>query len=76
MCSSDLDAGEVVAKRLIELMRATGVPNGLGGVGYGAADADALADGAFPQQRVIGNAPRKVTRDELRDLFVGAMRYW
>ena len=70
------DAGEIVAQRLIELMRATGIPNGLGAIGFDASDVAALADGAFPQKRVIGNAPRAVTRDDLAQLFAGAMRYW
>ena len=30
----------------------------------------------FPQRRVIGNAPRDVSRDELRGIFRGAMKYW
>src|SRR5450830_1269234 len=67
------DAGEIVAKRLIELMQATGIPNGLGAIGFGAADIDPLTDGAFPQKRVINNAPRPVTRDDLAQLFGGAM---
>jgi hydroxyacid-oxoacid transhydrogenase len=37
---------------------------------------DALVDGAWPQQRVLKNAPRAVNRDELRELFRGAMAYW
>ena len=70
------DAGEIVAKRLIELMQATGIPNGLGAIGFGDADIGPLTDGAFPQKRVIGNAPRAVTRDDLAQLFSGAMHYW
>ena len=70
------DAGEILAGRLIELMQATGIPNGLGAIGFGADDIGALTDGAFPQKRVIGNAPRSVTRDDLAQLFRGAMRYW
>ncbi|MEP7083991.1 MAG: hydroxyacid-oxoacid transhydrogenase [Betaproteobacteria bacterium] len=70
------DAGEIVAKRLIELMRATDIPNGLSAIGFGTGDIGPLTDGAFPQKRVIGNAPRAVTRDDLAGLFDGAMRYW
>src|SRR5499427_5875779 len=43
------DAGEILAKRLIALMRATGIPNGVSGVGYGERDVTALAEGAFAQ---------------------------
>ncbi|MEO7760677.1 MAG: hydroxyacid-oxoacid transhydrogenase [Casimicrobiaceae bacterium] len=70
------DAGEIVAKRLIELMRLTGIPNGLSAIGFGTSDIAALTDGAFPQKRVIGNAPRAVTREDLAGLFDGAMQYW
>lgn len=70
------DAGEIVAKRLIELMQATGIPNGLAAIGFGAADVDGLTDRAFPQKRVINNAPRAVSREDLAGLFGGAMRYW
>jgi len=70
------DAGEVVAKRLIELMQATGIPNGLSAIGFGISDVAALTDGAFPQKRVIGNAPRPVTSEDLANLFGRAMRYW
>jgi alcohol dehydrogenase class IV len=70
------DSGEVLAKRLIELMRATGIPNGVSGVGYAERDVDALSEGAFAQQRLLTNAPREVGRGQLEQLFRGAMRYW
>ncbi|MEE2980376.1 MAG: hydroxyacid-oxoacid transhydrogenase [Pseudomonadota bacterium] len=70
------DAGEVTAGRIIELMKATGVPNGIGGVGYGEADIAALTEGSFPQKRLIDNAPRDVTREQLGDLYGAALRYW
>ncbi|MDQ2917876.1 MAG: alcohol dehydrogenase, partial [Pseudomonadota bacterium] len=70
------DAGEVLAGRIIELMRATGMPNGLTALGFEEAQIDALATGAEPQYRVIKNAPIDVGRDEIRSLFRGALRYW
>ncbi len=70
------DAGEVVAGRIIELMRATGVPNGIAGVGYGEADIPALTQGAFPQKRLLDNAPRAVSETELGGLYAAAMSYW
>jgi alcohol dehydrogenase class IV len=70
------DAGEVLAKHLIKMMQATDFPGGLEYVGYSARDVDALTDGAYPQQRVIKNAPRDVSKDELRGIFRNAMRYW
>jgi len=70
------DAGEALAGRVIELMRAAGMPNGLAELGFGSEDIDALADGAEPQYRVIRNAPKEVSRDDLKSLFGSAMRYW
>jgi alcohol dehydrogenase class IV len=70
------DAGEVLAGKLIHIMRAVGIPNGLGGVGYTEADVAALTEGAHPQQRLLQNAPREMTRPVLTDLFRQALRYW
>jgi alcohol dehydrogenase class IV len=70
------EAGEALAGRVIELMRAVGIPNGLSDLGFSANDVDALAAGAEPQWRVIRNAPKDVSRDDLKALFGAAMRYW
>jgi hydroxyacid-oxoacid transhydrogenase len=70
------DAGEVLAGQIIKFMQATRFPGGLGSIGFSERDVDALVDGAWPQQRVIKNAPREVSRDDLRELFRGAMAYW
>jgi alcohol dehydrogenase class IV len=71
-----IDAAEVLAGHLIRLMRSTGIPNGISGVGYGERDVDVLSEGAFAQQRLLTNAPRTIGRDDLGRLFRGAMRYW
>ena len=70
------DAGNLLADRIIDMMKATGIPNGLNGVGYSEEDLDKLVDKAWPQQRLLVNAPKKVTKDDLRGIFVDAMRYW
>jgi hydroxyacid-oxoacid transhydrogenase len=70
------DAGEVLAAELIRIMRAVGMPNGLSGVGYTEDDVDALTEGAYPQQRLLQNAPREMTKPVLAGLFRQAMRYW
>jgi alcohol dehydrogenase class IV len=70
------DAAEIVAGQLIKMMKATGIPNGVGGVGYGEADVAALTKGAWAQQRLITNAPREVSESDLGTLYRGAMRYW
>jgi alcohol dehydrogenase class IV len=58
------------------MMKKTGIPNGLSGVGYTAADLDALTDRSFAQKRLIDNGPMPITRGELKELFRDAMTYW
>ncbi|MEB3980589.1 iron-containing alcohol dehydrogenase [Mycobacterium sp. 663a-19] len=70
------DAGEVLAGELIRIMRAVRMPNGLGAVGYTDDDVAALTEGAYPQQRLLQNAPREMDKPVLADLFRQAMRYW
>lgn len=70
------DAGEAVAGRIIELMRAAGVPNGLAALGYSENDAPALAKSAIRQRRAIGNAPRDAGETDVERIFRGAMHYW
>ncbi len=71
-----MDAGEVLADELIRIMRAVRMPNGLSGVGYTEDDVAALTKGAYPQQRLLQNAPRDMTEPVLAELFRQAMRYW
>jgi len=70
------EAGEVLAKQLETLMRATGMPNGIGAVGLGPGDVPALRDGTLPQQRLLANAPRPTDGAALEELFSAALRYW
>ena len=70
------DAGEILARGFIDLMRATGLPSGIAALGYVEADLPALAEGAFAQQRPLVMAPRSVTRADLEALYRDAMRYW
>jgi alcohol dehydrogenase class IV len=74
--TANTDAGELLAQRVIDMMRATAMPNGLGALGFDASHLDALATGAEPQYRVIRNAPKDVARDDLTALFRAALRYW
>lgn len=69
-------AGEVLSNRLVEMMRAVGMPNGVGGLGYGDADLDALTQRTLPQQRLLQNAPCEMNSGVIRDLFRDALSYW
>jgi hydroxyacid-oxoacid transhydrogenase len=70
------DAGELLAGKIESLMRATNMPNGIGGVGFGEADLPALRDGAAAQRRLLANAPRPTGPAELERIFAEALRYW
>jgi alcohol dehydrogenase class IV len=70
------DAGNILANSIIAMMKATGIPNGLNAVGYTEDDLEELTEGAFPQKRLIDNAPLPIERGQLRDLFKKALRYW
>ncbi len=70
------DAGDILAARVIELMQAAAMPNGLRALGFDDTHLDALATGAEPQYRVIRNAPKDVGRDDLKALFRAALSYW
>ena len=61
---------------MIELMRHTGIPNGLAALGYGPSDLDHLVQGAMPQRRLLDNAPLDVTSDDVRRIYEHAFMYW
>lgn len=73
---SNDDAGEVLAKAIIDVMRQTNIPNGLSAVGFSEDDLDALVAGTLKQQRLTKLAPLEVTADDFRAMFTDAMHYW
>jgi hydroxyacid-oxoacid transhydrogenase len=72
----DQPPGDALASRIETMMKATGIPNGLSGVGYSMEDLDNLVAKAAPQRRLLDNAPLPVAEAELREIFSAAMRYW
>ncbi|MFK7889199.1 MAG: hydroxyacid-oxoacid transhydrogenase [Granulosicoccus sp.] len=70
------DAGEVLSNRLIELMKATGMPNGLQSIGFSETHVDALAESSSRQARAIANAPRESNKVDLTNMYAGALSYW
>ena len=70
------DAGDLLADRIIAMMKETGLPNGIGGVGYGAEDIPNLVKGTLPQQRLLVMSPKPVGEAELTQLFKDALCYW
>ncbi len=70
------DSGEVLSKRLIELMRNTHMPNGLSGVGFKESDIKALAESSVRQGRAIANAPRESNIVDIENMYRNALSYW
>jgi hydroxyacid-oxoacid transhydrogenase len=70
------DAGHVLADAVVELMKKTGMPNGLSAVGYTEADVDDLVEGTLPQHRVTKLSPRSFTAAELKQLFLDSLTIW
>ena len=70
------DSGELLARAVIGISRAVGLPNGIAGVGYREADIADLVEGTLPQQRLLANAPCVVDEACLSRLFHSAISYW
>jgi len=70
------DAGEVLSKRLVQLMRDTRMPNGLSGVGFDASHVKALAESSIRQARAIANAPRDSNLVDIENMYNNALSYW
>ena len=74
--ATEAEAGEMLAEHLQSMMQAAAIPNGISGVGYCDHDIERLAQGAFMQQRLLDNAPCKVTEQDLQQIYAQAIRYW
>ena len=70
------DAGEVVARRIVEMMRNTRMPNGLGDLGFAATDIEALAKSSSRHGRAIANSPRETNLEDIQNIYSQALSYW
>jgi len=70
------DAGEVLSKRLIELMKATHMPNGLKAIGFDEQYVSSLAESSVRQGRAIANAPRDSNQVDLENMYRSALSHW
>lgn len=70
------DAGEILAATIIEMMKATSIPNGLSGIGFSSTDVKALTESALRQKRAIANSPRETDATDITNLYNGALAYW
>jgi len=74
--ASAADGGELLASRLTDMMKATGLPSGLAEIGYGEDNIPALVKGSYAQQRLLAQAPCPVSEESLTELYQAAMKYW
>lgn len=70
------DAGELLAEAVIDLIRRTGMPNGLSAVGFGPEDVEQLVAGTLPQHRVTKLSPRPASAEDLKQLFLDSLICW
>jgi len=70
------DPAEHLPAALMALMRDIGIPNGIGGVGYGIADVPDLVEGTMKQQRILAVAPREVTAEDVEGIFTRSLELW
>jgi hydroxyacid-oxoacid transhydrogenase len=70
------EAGDVLSKAVVDLMRKVGMPNGLKAVGFGPDDVDKLVEGTLPQHRVTKLSPRPASAEDLKQLFLDSMTLW
>ncbi len=70
------DPREQLPRAVVALMQDIGIPNGIGGVGYGESDVDPLVQGALQQQRLLATAPKPVHEDDLAGIFHRSLVLW
>jgi len=70
------DAAEFLPQVLTELMRVVGIPAGIGAVGFGSGDIDALVEGTMKQQRLLATAPVEVTEDDVAKILDESIELW
>ena len=74
--ASSGDAGELLAGAIVDLMRKTGIPNGLSAVGYGPDDVDQMVASTLPQHRLTKLSPRPIDAEALKQLFLDSLTCW
>jgi hydroxyacid-oxoacid transhydrogenase len=69
------EAGEVVSERIIDLMKKTSMPNGIGDLGFSTDDVKSLAESSVRQIRAIANSPRETNLVDIENLYAAALSY-
>ena len=72
----EAEAGEVLADRIVALMKRLEMPNGLSAIGFTEADVPALVEGTLPQHRVTKLSPKPAGEADLAALFTESLTAW
>ncbi|AXT83974.1 alcohol dehydrogenase [Aeromicrobium sp. A1-2] len=70
------DPAEFLPQVLAGIMREVGIPAGIGAVGFGTADIDALVEGTMKQQRLLATAPLEVTAEAVAMILDQSIELW
>jgi hydroxyacid-oxoacid transhydrogenase len=70
------DPAEHLPAVLLDLMRAIGIPDGIGAVGYTDGDVPELVAGTVKQQRLLATAPREVTEEDVAAILTRSLSLW
>jgi alcohol dehydrogenase class IV len=70
------DEREQLPSVLVALMRDIGIPNGIGGVGYGEDDVADLVPGTMKQQRLLATCPKTPTEDDIAGILIRSVENW
>ena len=70
------DAGQILASRMVEMMKAAGLVNGLGELGIKETEIPAMAKSGFTQKRPLAQAPIDVTEADLVSIYQDSMKLW
>lgn len=70
------DEAERLPSALTDLMRDIGMPNGIGGVGFGERDVADLAAGTMKQQRLLATCPREVDEETIARILSASISNW
>ncbi len=68
--------GDILAERVINMMKDTNMPSGISKLGYNLDDIDALTERTWAQQRLLVNSPRITEKSDIQNLFKDAMNYF
>ncbi|KHL16330.1 alcohol dehydrogenase class IV [Mumia flava] len=70
------DPSGVLPSVLTALMRDIGIPNGIGAVGFGPGDVDAIVSGTMKQQRLLATAPKPVSEQDVAGIVERSITLW